>query len=437
MRRTLIFGALCLSRGSLALPEQTQVESADSLAGTTQQQLQQDATFLHTGQAPPPRVWGAYQSEIFMKGALGSRPTVTMDPNKLEEQARGKLNAKAFGFLNGGSGEHATMDANRAAFKQWKLIPRMLRPGKVDLSIKLFNKTYSTPVLFAPIGFQDILNVDAEPGVASVATELGIPYVLSMSTSATMEDVAKASGTGDRWFQLYWPPSDYLTINLLTRAKENGYSVLVVTVDATTLGWRPVDLDLGYMPNNFNATSGKASPLMPDMASLLSGGALPSIGQLFSAPPSWDRIKFLREHWSGPILLKGIQHVDDAKLAVKYGVDGVIVSNHGGRQLDGGIGSLDALPEIVDAVGDQITVLFDSGVRTGADIIKALALGAKGVLVGRPWAYGMGIAGKDGVRQVMRGLMAQLEINMAIAGLYSVSQVDRKIMRRIRDRYDD
>jgi isopentenyl diphosphate isomerase/L-lactate dehydrogenase-like FMN-dependent dehydrogenase len=297
-----------------------------------------------------------------------------------------------------------------------------------NLSIQLFGKTYPTPVMFAPIGFQTVFHSEAEAGVAAIANEISVPFIMSMNSASSVEDIAIANKDGERWFQFYWPASDYRTITVLNRAKAAGFHVLVVTLDAFTLGWRPWDLDQAYFPTNrpsFNRPQNSTKPQTP---------AFPNItltpDAFFSAPPSWERLKFLREHWAGPIVLKGIQHVDDAKLAATAGMDGIIVSNHGGRQLDGGVGSLEVLPEIVDAVGDKLAVLFDSGIRTGSDIIKALSLGAKAVLIGRPWAYGLGVAGKAGAKQVMQGILAELEINMNIAGLKSISDCSRSNLRR-------
>lgn len=412
MRLTYFIGAICLeAQISVAWPQLPKIGLVSS-----------------ESQFGLPKSYGAYQFELFAKGIFGGAnagPLVTTDPNKLEEQAKSKMSAKSFGFLAGGSGERATMDANRLAFRQWKLVPRMLRSsGARDLSVQLFNKTYPTPLLFAPIGFLNAIHADAEAGVAEIAKELEIPYVKSMNSFSPVDDIAFANGDGARWFQLYWPPSDQMTISLLKNAKANGFEALVVTLDATTLGWRPWDQDQAYFPMNIPQT-----PKHPNNNSVTSLGF--GIDALFNKPPSWSRLKFLREHWSGPILLKGIQHVDDAKEAVAAGMDGIIVSNHGGRQLDGGIGSLDALAEITAEVGDRITVLFDSGIRTGPDIIKALSLGAKAVLVGRPWAYGLGIAGKEGAKAVIRGLLADLEISMKIAGLQSVKDCNRGILRKV------
>jgi isopentenyl diphosphate isomerase/L-lactate dehydrogenase-like FMN-dependent dehydrogenase len=298
--------------------------------------------------------------------------------------------------------------------------------------VELFGKRFPTPILFSPIGFQHLFHADAEPGVSQIANELGVPYIMSQNSGAPMEQIAQANGNGERWFQLYWSPSDFFTTSQLNRARANGFRVLVVTLDLATTGWRPWDLDQGFMPTNYRGpkTSANATATGGRMVPLDEFSTDMENTDLANEPPSWDRLKFLRANWPGPILLKGIQHVDDAKLAVEAGMDGIILSNHGGRQLDGAVGSLDVLPEIVDAVGSRITILFDSGVRTGADVIKALALGAKGVLVGRPWAYGLGIAGKDGAKQVMQGILAQVEINMAIAGIRNIAECQRSILRK-------
>jgi lactate 2-monooxygenase len=386
----------------------------------------------------PKQNYASYQGEIFAKGFMGTNPVVTTDTNKLEAQAELKMTPKAFGFLAGGSGEGATKEANRLAFKQWRIIPRMLvSNGPRDLSIKLFGRHYPSPVMMAPIGFQHTLHPDGEPGAAQIAKELGVPYIMSMNSHASLEDIAKGNGDGQRWYQFYWQTPDFMTMRTLKQAQDAGFHVLVVTLDAFTLGWRPADLDQGYMPTNIDlpANFGNISSIFGigkgTGRAIDETAADGPFGSLFSANPTWDRLSFLRQNWAGPIILKGIQHSDDAKKALLAGMDGIIVSNHGGRQMDGGVGSLEVLPEIVDAVAGKIPVLFDSGIRTGADIIKALALGANAVLIGRPWAFGMGIAGKAGAREVMRGILAQLEINMNIAGLRSIADINRNILKKV------
>ena len=314
-----------------------------------------------------------------------------------------------------------------------------------DLRVTLFGTTYDTPILIAPVGVQQIFHADKENGVAAIATELGLPYILSTASSSTIEEVATASGpTGHRWFQLYWPKDDEITISLLGRAEKAGYTVLVVTLDTWALGWRPWDLDHAYVPfmNGIGNATGFADPVFRRQFRERHGGQeveddVPLASQewvaaCFSgAAHSWEQLQVIRDHWKGPLVLKGIQHPDDAVRAVECGADGIVVSNHGGRQLDGAVGSLDMLPEIVEAVGSRCTVLFDSGIRTGVDVIKALCLGAKAVLVGRPWVYGLSIAGKEGAKDVLRGLLADLDQSMGLAGIRAVEDCNKKWLRRV------
>ncbi|GME29114.1 putative lactate 2-monooxygenase [Neofusicoccum parvum] len=357
--------------------------------------------------APGARKYGAFQNEIYFKGMMHNVfPAVTTDPNKLEAQAEKGMSARSYAYIAGGAGERATMDANRAAFRAWKLIPRMLVPTtNRDLKVKLFGEEYETPLLFSPVGVQSLFHAEKETGVAEIAAEIGVPYILSTAASSTIEEVAKASGAGKRWFQLYWPHDDEVTVSILNRAKNNGYTALVVTLDTWAMAWRPWDLDQAYVPfvkgigcdvafsdpvfrRKFKEKHGK------EVEDDIIVAAQEWVAICFSGVAhSWEQIELLRKNWDGPIILKGIQHPADALKAVEAGVQGIIVSNHGGRQLDGAIGSLTMLPEVVDAVGDKLTVLFDSGTRTGVDIIKALSLGAKAVCIGRPWVYGLGIAG--------------------------------------------
>ncbi|KAL8723124.1 MAG: hypothetical protein Q9225_000528 [Loekoesia sp. 1 TL-2023] len=344
------------------------------------------------------RKYGSFQTEIYKNGILNNKlPTVTTDPNKLEEQARHHLGARSFNYVSGGAGEKATMDANRLAFRQWKIIPRMLRPTTHrDLRVELFSQTFESPLLIAPVGVQTIFHHDKELGVAEIAREIGLPYILSTASSSSIEEVAEANGDGTRWYQLYWPQDDEITKSLLRRAKSNGYKVLIVTLDTWALSWRPADLDNAYAPfaSGIGDQTGFSDPAFRAKFAKMYNNKTPEDdvflasrqweADVFSgAAHTWEDLELIKAEWDGPIVLKGIQHVEDAKRAVEAGVHGIVVSNHGGRQLDGAIGSLEVLPEIVESVGDRLTVLFDSGIRTGVDVIKALCLGAKGVLVGR------------------------------------------------------
>ncbi|GHF20445.1 L-lactate 2-monooxygenase [Amycolatopsis deserti] len=382
--------------------------------------------------------FGGYQNEIYLHGLGGTKPPFTTDPTRLAESARAVLSPEAYGYVAGGAGSGATMDANRAAFDKWKLVPRMLTDATArTTSATVLGSELPAPVLLAPVGVQSIVHPDAELATARAAAALGLPMILSTAASRTIEEVAEASGDGPRWFQLYWPADSDVTASILTRAKKAGYTTLVVTLDTWTLAWRPRDLDSAYLP--FLRGEGLATPLSdPAFRALLDKAPeddMPSailrwVSLFTGTDHSWDQLPFLREHWDGPIVLKGIQHVDDARRAVDAGMDGLVVSNHGGRQVDGAIGSLEALPPIVTAVGDRIEVLFDSGVRTGADILKALALGAKAVLVGRPWVYGLGHAGEDGVRHVLRSLLADLDISLALTGHHSIAELGPESLQR-------
>ncbi|PVH81100.1 FMN-dependent alpha-hydroxy acid dehydrogenase [Cadophora sp. DSE1049] len=389
--------------------------------------------------------FGAFQNEIYAAGMLHQQfPLVTTDPNKLEDQARKCLPPAAYNYVAGGAGERATMVANRLAFMQWKIVPRMLRPtGKRDLHVELFGEIYKSPILMAPVGVQSIFHSDKETGLAQVCAETGVPYILSTASTSTIEEVAAAS-TGPKWFQLYWPKDHSITNSLLNRAKSQGYKVLVVTLDTWTLAWRPADLDGGYIPfvKGLGNQIGFSDPVFRAKIASKYDGATPEervlhasqewLQDVFSgSSQGWEDLKLLREAWDGPIVLKGIQHPDDARLAVEAGCNGIIVSNHGGRQLDGAVGSLDMLPEIVEAVGNKVTVLFDSGIRTGADIIKALSLGAKAVLVARPVIYGLAIAGKKGAKQVLQGLLADLDQSMGLAGIKDIEGCNEAVLKKI------
>ncbi|KAI9879344.1 MAG: hypothetical protein M1830_008804 [Pleopsidium flavum] len=397
-------------------------------------------------EAEAPRKYGAYQAQIYADGLLRNiLPTVTTDPNKLEEQAKKALGSRSYNYVAGGAGERATMDANRLAFRQWKMIPRMLRPTTHrDLRIEIFGEVYDSPLFVAPVGVQTIFHQDKELGVAEIATELGVPYILSTASSSSIEDVAKASGNGHRWFQLYWPQDDRITLSLLDRAKKAGYKVLVVTLDTWALSWRPWDLDNAYVPfaSGIGDQTGFSDPAFraifkedndgKEVEEDVFGASRAWEADVFSgAAHTWDQLELLKKNWEGPIVLKGIQHVEDAKKALEVGVQGIVVSNHGGRQLDGAIGSLEVLPEIVEAVGNKMTVLFDSGVRTGVDVIKALCLGAKGVLIGRPFVYGLAIGGKNGAKSALKNILADLDNSMGLAGIRTVKDCDRSMIRRV------
>ena len=404
------------------------------------------------------------QTSIYAAGVSGRRPRVPTDATMLEERARGSMSAEAFAYVAGGAGTGATMRANRAAFDRWRIVPRMLRDvGERDTSVELFGRTLPSPFLLAPIGVLEMAHREAERAVARAVRDLGLPMIYSNQASVPMEEVAEILGDAPRWFQLYWSTREELVESLAGRAEACGCEAIVVTLDTTMLGWRTRDLDLGWLPFlrgmgiaqytsdpvftrllSEPSDSGQPEPKPslaalrvliqltrnypgPFLNSLRSGRARAAVQrfvQIYSRPSlTWADLPFLRERTSVPILLKGVLHPDDARRAVDEGIDGIVVSNHGGRQVDGAIATLDALPPIVEAVDGRIPVLLDSGIRSGADIFKALALGARAVLLGRPHVYGLALAGEDGVREVVTNFMADFDLTMGLAGCRSVGEI--------------
>ena len=381
-----------------------------------------------------------FQLEIYARGVAGEPPEIPILAAELQERAREALSAEAYGYVAGGAGAERTMHANLRAFEDWLIVPRMLRDvSKRDLSVTVLGTAMRAPVMLAPIGVQSIVHPDAELAVARGAVAQGLPFILSTAASQTLEDVAQAAAGGARWYQLYWPRDRELAASFVQRAERAGYEALVVTLDTWLLGWRPRDLARAYLP--FLKGEGVANYFSDPVFR----GALerspeedpePAIGhwayQFANPRVTWEDLRWLREQTSLPIVLKGILHADDARRAVDAGVQGVIVSNHGGRQVDGAIGALDALPAVCEAVGGQLPVLFDSGIRGGADIFKALALGARAVCVGRPYAWGLALGGQAGVEHVLRCLLADLDLTLALSGCTTIEQVDRTTVRAAR-----
>jgi lactate 2-monooxygenase len=384
-------------------------------------------------------MFSGHQNEIYVGGLEGVRPELPTDLTRLEALAEEQMPAGAFGYVAGSAGSESTARANRAAFERWRIVPRMLCDvSTVDVSVTVLGTVMPAPVLLAPIGVLAIVHPDGESAVARAAGALGVPMVVSTAASTTLEDVAAAGGEAPRWYQLYWPKDRDLAISFLERAAAAGYRALVLTLGTYTMGWRPRDLDNVFLP--FLRAVGNQNYFADPVFQRTVGGpigeenraaAIMHWGGTFgNATLTWDDLGFLREHWSGPIALKGILHPDDARRAVEAGMDGVVVSNHGGRQVDGALAALDALPAIVEAVGDDAEVLFDSGIRTGADAVKPLALGARAVLLGRPYAYGLGLAGEAGVRHVLRCVLAELELTMALSGVTRPADLTPKLLTR-------
>ncbi|OGU63727.1 MAG: alpha-hydroxy-acid oxidizing enzyme [Ignavibacteria bacterium RIFCSPLOWO2_02_FULL_55_14] len=377
------------------------------------------------------------QLEIYRKGVLGVGPRFPMAVEDLERNAQRVLKREAFDYVAGGAGGGATVRANRNALEAMYIVPRHMR-GIADRSmgVHVFDKHYPTPLLIAPVGVLGIVHKSGELGVARAAASLGIPMVLSTASSHTLEVVANTLGKTPRWFQLYWPKDRELTASLVMRAEKAGYEAIVVTLDTFLFAWRERDLQNAYLPflvgdglaNYFNdpvfRESLKHSPEERPLE------AVRHFARIFSNPAlTWPDLKALRKLTKLPIVAKGILHSNDARQAMRHGADGVIVSNHGGRQVDGAIASIDALPAVVKAVGTRGPVLFDGGIRRGADVFKALALGAKAVLVGRPYVWGLAVGGEAGVRHVLQNLVADFDLTMGLSGYRHVGEIDRRALR--------
>ncbi len=396
------------------------------------------------------------------------------------------MSKDAWAYVSGGAGAGATVRANREAFDRWRLVPRMLHDvSSRDLSVALLGRRLPAPMLVAPIGAAGLVRRGADVLVGRAAAAVGLPYILSSQGSSPMEVTAAAMGESPRWYQLYWSTDEELVDSFIRRAEGIGAEALVVTLDTTMLGWRPQDLNRGSLPfargigiaqytsdprfwalvderassvaSSSAAAAGAAGRTTPtpgalrtlaSMARELPGGFVANVRSpltraavetflaIYSKPSlSWDDLSTLRSRTRLPVLLKGILHPDDALRAAELGVDGILVSNHGGRQVDGAIGALDALVDVVAALGGPghtgMPVVLDSGVRSGADVVKALALGAAAVTVGRPHVYGLAVDGEAGVRAVLADLVAEVDLTMGLCGISSVAELGPDLLRRV------
>ena len=411
----------------------------------------------------------------------GHSPRVPVAARALQARAKQALNARAYAYVAGGAGDEVTQRANRAAFDTWAVVPRVLRDvSSRDTSVELFGRRLPGPLLLGPVGALELVHKEADLAVARAAASAGVPMVFSNQASVSMEDCAAVMGSGPdaapRWFQLYWSTSDELVESLVGRAEKAGCDAIVVTLDTTMLGWRPRDLDLGHLPFALGkgiaqytsdpvfrklveerAAAAAARPLEPlprptpaavraligmarawpgslreNLKSPLPRAAVETFLGIYSRPSiTWDDLAWLRSRTRLPILLKGVLHPDDARRALDAGVDGIVVSTHGGRQVDRSIAALDALPEVVGAVAGRAPVLLDSGIRSGADVFTAVALGARAVLLGRPFAWGLALAGEDGVRQVISDVLGEFDLTLGLTGHTAVDQLSPDVLRRV------
>lgn len=371
------------------------------------------------------------QGAIYLRGLGGMTPQIPTHFTALEALARTKLSPEAWAYTAGGAGLETAMDANRAAFNRFPIAPRMLGgAAQRDIGCEIFGVKVAAPILSSPIGVLEMMHPDADLAVARAMARLNFPMIISSQASFPMEKIAEANGDGPRFYQLYWGKSDAIAESFVKRAEACGCKAIFITLDTTILGWRPRDLNLAFLP--FLRGEGIAQytsdpafrALLPQPPEENPQAAAIQFTQVFSDPAlDWKRIAKIRSWTKLPVVLKGIMRADDAAMAVREGYDGIMVSNHGGRQVDGAIGALDALPAVVAAAAGEVPVLFDSGVRCGADIFKALALGAKAVGIGRPYVYGLATGGEAGVQAVIEYLRAELDIMMGLNGCSKLTDV--------------
>ncbi|WP_240917844.1 lactate 2-monooxygenase [Phycicoccus sp. HDW14] len=415
------------------------------------------------------------QSAIYRAGSFGRRPAVPTDGDRLEAAAEKAMSRRGFAYVAGSAGGEATARANREAFARWRVVPRMLvDTSERDLSVELLGRRHASPLLVSPVGVLSAAHRDADLAVARGARTHDVTPVLSTQASVPMEEVAAALGHTGFWYQLYWSRDDDLAASLVRRAEACGAEALVVTLDTAYLGWRPRDLDLGHLPfargegiaqytsdpvfrrlveervaaaalsdpepqprptptavrTLLSMSRNHPGPTRENVSSPVPRAAVETFLDVFSRPSlTWEDLPRLRELTSLPVVLKGVLHPDDATRAADEGVDAVWVSNHGGRQVDRSVGALDALPGVVDALrsaGSDLPVLFDSGVRSGADAFVALALGATAVGIGRPHVYGLALAGQQGVEEVLRNVLAELDLTLALTGCRTPAEVTRE-----------
>jgi lactate 2-monooxygenase len=366
-----------------------------------------------------------YYREIYLRGLGGETPAIPVSVTELERQAIAAMEPRAANYVGAGAGDEDTIRANADAFHKHRIVPRMLRDVSArDLSTTVLGTGMPAPLMLAPIGVQKVVDDEGELATARAAGAVGVPMIVSTASHFSLEEIAAAGGaSAPRWFQLYWATDRELVASFVGRVERAGYGAIVVTVDTFVPGWKPRDLQQAWLPflNGMGLGNYFADPVFRaglEQSPEEDVGAATGHFLGIQANPAlnWDDLAWLRERTSLPILLKGIQHVDDAREAAGRGIDGIVVSNHGGRQVDGAIATLAALPPIAEAVGDELAILFDSGVRTGTDVLQALALGADAVCLGRPYAWGLALEGQAGVEAVLKMVLGELDLTMALCG---------------------
>ena len=384
--------------------------------------------------------YGAYQNELYGRGLQGVLPKVPVDFANLVRRAEAAMPRYVLDYVQGGCGSELTQDRNRSAFDHWGMVPRMMVDASTrDLTTHLFGHSREHPLFMAPIGVTGICTQDGHGDIAAAraSAQTGVPMCVSTLSNDPLEDVKTACGDTPAWFQLYTPRDPDLATSFIQRAEKAGYAALVVTLDTWVTGWRPRDLNAGNFPQLrghvltnyfvdpvFQTMLGK--PVQDDPAA-----AVQLWGRNFARPITWKDIAWFKSVTKMPIVLKGICHADDARRAVDEGADAIYVSNHGGRQANGGIAAIDMLPGVVEAVAGRLPVLFDSGIRSGSDVIKAIAMGADAVGVGRPFAYGLALDGAEGCAHVLKSILAEADLMMAVNGMPTLADVRKEGVQRV------
>lgn len=384
--------------------------------------------------------YGDWQFTTYLEGLTGKQPELPMSYADLERRAQETMSREIWSYVAGGAGDEHTQDENVRAFRRWGLMPRMLAgASERDLSVELFGHRFATPLMLAPVGVIALCDPDGHGDLATARASAasGVPMVASTLMEDPLEDVAAALGDTPGYFQLYPPNDRELCESFVRRAEAAGWSAIVVTLDTLTLGWRPRDLSIASFPqlrglclaNYFSDPVFRSKLAKPPEEDVQAATGLWAL--LFgNASLSWDDIAWLRSLTKLPMLLKGVCSPDDARRAIDSGIDGIYCSNHGGRQANGGLPAIQCLPDVVDAAGGA-PVIFDSGVRTGADVVKALAFGATAVGIGRPYAYGLSVGGQAGIEHVLKCLLAETDLIMAIDGYPTIASLTRDALRPV------
>lgn len=384
-----------------------------------------------------PSNYSDWQYQIYEAGTKGESPPWPVNEPELQARAQQVMSPEAWAYVAGNAASGATTRANAEAFQKVFLVPRVLQdPSKRTHSTTILGSRLPVPIMLAPIGVMKLIHPQGEVGAARAAATLGLGFVHSTASTTTMEEIAAAAPNTPRWYQMYIPKDRQLALSFIHRAEQCRYQAIVITLDTTTRAWRPLDLNLGHLPflhgngiANYLADpvfrAALAVPPEKDMAAAIRHW------RTVSADPSidWETIRWVRSQTELPLILKGILHPEDARKAMEAGVNGIVVSNHGGRQLDGAIASLEALPAIVAAVQQKMTILFDSGIRCGADVVKALALGAEAVFLGRPWVWGLAVGGEEGVVHALKCFLADYDVTLGLLGHKSPAGLSRDDLR--------